>query len=528
MADALAAPPPLAAADAAVREAVRLAPGARVVAAMSGGVDSTVAAALLKRAGYDVVGVTLQLYDHGAAVKKPGACCAGQDIRDARQAAERIGIPHYVLDYESRFRAQVIDDFADAYLRGETPIPCVRCNQTVKFRDLLDVARELGAEAMATGHYVRRAVGRGGPELHRGADPARDQSYFLFATTADQLDYLRFPLGDLPKPQVRATAAALELGVADKPDSQDICFVPDGKYSTLIDRLRPGAVGEGEIVHMDGRVLGVHSGVSRYTVGQRRGLNVALGEPLFVVALDPAARRVVVGPREALLTHALTMKETNWIGDPLDAGGGGDAGAGGAGARTLHPRACPRPAGAGRAGPLAGVRDPGGRRLAGSGMRALRGRCPLPRAGRRLHRAHAAGGVDRSYEKSRSPGAHRLGGCTAARQRRKLRGAFTVSGWTASAPLTRVVLRLRAFPPYELGRGDPAAVFSCPVARLRTSAPPAAGDRRAAGCSRRRRPGAGSSARSTSRPSPARYARARTTPGSTRCGAVRPARRRAA
>ena len=303
-------------AEAAVRDAVRLPVGARVVAAMSGGVDSTVTAALLKRAGYDVVGVTLQLYDHGAAVKKPGACCAGQDIRDARQAAERIGIPHYVLDYESRFRAQVIDDFADAYLRGETPIPCVRCNQTVKFRDLLEVARDLGAEAMATGHYVRRTLGPQGPELHRGADPARDQSYFLFATTRDQLAYLRFPLGDLPKAQVRGAASALGLAVAQKPDSQDICFVPEGRYSTLIDKLRPHAAGEGEIVHLDGRVLGVHAGVSRYTVGQRRGLNVAVGDPLFVVALDPQSRQVVVGPREALLTQALRMKETNWLGAP--------------------------------------------------------------------------------------------------------------------------------------------------------------------------------------------------------------------
>ncbi len=302
-------------ADAAVREAMRLPIGARVVAAMSGGVDSTVAAALLKRAGYDVVGVTLQLYDHGAAVKKAGACCAGQDIRDARQASERIGIPHYVLDYESRFRTQVIDDFADAYLRGETPIPCIRCNQTVKFRDLLDVAQDLGADAMATGHYVRRVTGARGPELHCGADAARDQSYFLFATTAEQLDYLRFPLGSLPKPQVREAAAALELSVADKPDSQDICFVPEGKYSTLIDKLRPDAAGGGEIVHMDGRVLGRHAGVSRYTVGQRRGLKVALGDPLFVVALQPEHKRVVVGPREALLTSALTLKETNWLGD---------------------------------------------------------------------------------------------------------------------------------------------------------------------------------------------------------------------
>jgi tRNA-specific 2-thiouridylase len=295
--------------------AVALPAGARVVAAMSGGVDSTVTAAFLKRAGYDVVGVTLQLYDHGAAVKKQGACCAGQDIKDARQASEMLGIPHYVLDYESRFRDAVIEEFADAYLRGETPIPCVRCNQTVKFRDLLDVAKDLGAEAMATGHYVRRVEGPNGPELHRGADPARDQSYFLFATTREQLEYLRFPLGDLPKPAVREAAAELGLSVAGKPDSQDICFVPEGKYSTLIDKLRPGAVGEGEVVHMDGRVLGTHGGVSRYTVGQRRGLNVSLPEPLYVVGIDAPNKRVVVGPREALLTRALTMKETNWLGD---------------------------------------------------------------------------------------------------------------------------------------------------------------------------------------------------------------------
>ncbi len=314
MASSLVQTGPLEAAEAAVLEAVRLPPGARIVAAMSGGVDSTVTAALLKRAGYDVVGVTLQLYDHGAAIKKAGACCAGQDIRDARQASERIGIPHYVLDYESRFRSEVIDDFADAYLRGETPIPCVRCNQTVKFRDLLDVARDLGAQAMATGHYVRRVVGPGGPELHRGADPARDQSYFLFATTHAQLDDLRFPLGAMPKARVREAATALGLAVADKPDSQDICFVPEGRYSTLIDKLRPDAAGAGEIVHMDGRVLGAHGGVSRFTVGQRRGLNVAVGKPLFVVALEPERKRVVVGPREALLTCALAMKETNWLG----------------------------------------------------------------------------------------------------------------------------------------------------------------------------------------------------------------------
>jgi tRNA-specific 2-thiouridylase len=278
-------------------------------------VDSTVAAAVLSRAGYDVVGVTLQLYDHGAAVKKAGACCAGQDIRDARQAAERIGVPHYVLDYESRFRQDVIEDFADAYLRGETPVPCIRCNQTVKFRDLVEVAKELGADAMATGHYVRRRDGAAGPELHRARDPSRDQSYFLFATTARQLAYLRFPLGDLPKTEVRAAATALGLSVADKPDSQDICFVPEGKYSTLIDKLRPHAAGAGEIVHLDGRVLGRHEGVSRYTVGQRRGLNVAIGDPLFVVKLDPLAKRVIVGPREALLTRALTLSEINWLGD---------------------------------------------------------------------------------------------------------------------------------------------------------------------------------------------------------------------
>lgn len=298
-----------------VRLAVGLPQGARVVAAMSGGVDSTVVAALLHKAGYDVVGVTLQLYDHGEALKKKGACCAGQDIHDARLAADLIGIPHYVLDYENRFKDAVIDQFADSYLKGQTPVPCIRCNQTVKFRDLLDVARDLGAEAMATGHYVRRATHGNRSQMRKAVDHSRDQSYFLFATTQDQLDYLRFPLADLEKPQVRGVAASVGLRIAAKPDSQDICFVPTGDYRTLIDRLRPQGREAGDIVHMDGRVLGRHSGITDYTIGQRRGLNVAVGEPLFVVKLDPEQRRVIVGPREALLTARLTLEETNWLGD---------------------------------------------------------------------------------------------------------------------------------------------------------------------------------------------------------------------
>ncbi|MGD2132968.1 MAG: tRNA 2-thiouridine(34) synthase MnmA [Maricaulaceae bacterium] len=297
----------------------------RVVAAMSGGVDSSVTAALLKRAGYDVVGVTLQLYDHGAALKKKGACCAGSDIHDARRVAEAIGIPHYVLDYESRFRDAVMEDFADTYLAGATPIPCVRCNQTVKFTDLYKTAKDLGAEALATGHYIRREVGPNGPELRRAADPDRDQSYFLFATTREQLDFLRFPLGDLPKDQVRAIAAELGLAVADKPDSQDICFVPEGRYASVIERLRPGASEPGDIVHLDGRVMGRHDGVIHYTVGQRRGLGIATGAPLFVVKLDAERARVIVGPREALGVQEMRLKDINWLGDEAlgDAAGAG-------------------------------------------------------------------------------------------------------------------------------------------------------------------------------------------------------------
>ncbi|KQR87491.1 tRNA 2-thiouridine(34) synthase MnmA [Sphingomonas sp. Leaf343] len=287
----------------------------RIVVAMSGGVDSSVVAALAARTGAETIGVTLQLYDHGEAVGRAGSCCAGRDIRDARAVCDRLGIAHYVFDHESAFRRDVVDKFADEYLAGRTPIPCVSCNTGPKFTDLLALARELGADCLATGHYVRRVDGQGGAELHRGADPARDQSYFLFATTQEQLDYLRFPLGGLPKARVREIAAELGLGVAAKPDSQDICFVPDGDYAGLVRKLRPDADTAGEIVDLSGRTLGRHRGLIHFTVGQRRGLEIGgTPEPLYVVRLEPESKRVVVGPRAALAVTAAALENVNWIG----------------------------------------------------------------------------------------------------------------------------------------------------------------------------------------------------------------------
>ncbi|MCY0096417.1 tRNA 2-thiouridine(34) synthase MnmA [Hoeflea ulvae] len=299
----------------------------RVVVAMSGGVDSSVVAGILARQGYDVLGVTLQLYDHGAAVHRAGSCCAGQDIDDARRVCETLRIPHYVLDYEKRFREAVINPFAESYVAGETPIPCVACNQTVKFADLLATARDLGADALATGHYIRSRANPspdnpGRRALFRPVDAERDQSYFLFATTQDQLDYLRFPLGELSKARTRELAEEMGLGVAKKADSQDICFVPLGKYANVIEKLRPNSALAGEIVHMDGRVLGEHPGIVHYTIGQRRGIGVAIGDPLYVVHLDARSRRVIVGPREALETRRVVLRDVNWLGDaPLEASG---------------------------------------------------------------------------------------------------------------------------------------------------------------------------------------------------------------
>jgi tRNA-specific 2-thiouridylase len=288
----------------------------RVVVAMSGGVDSSATAALLAAEGYDVVGVTLQLYDHGEATHRKGACCAGRDIHDARAVAATLGIPHYVLDYESRFKEEVIDRFAESYVAGETPVPCIACNQSIKFRDLLDTAKELGAQVMATGHYIAsRALPDGRRALYRAREEERDQSYFLFATTRDQLDMLRFPLGDLTKAQTREAARTFGLPVADKDDSQDICFVPQGRYTDIIEKLMPHAADAGEIVDLDGKVLGRHNGIIHFTIGQRKGLGVAAGYPLYVVKLDPATQRVVVGPRDALRTRRIALREVNWIGD---------------------------------------------------------------------------------------------------------------------------------------------------------------------------------------------------------------------
>jgi tRNA-specific 2-thiouridylase len=287
----------------------------RVVVAMSGGVDSSVAAAMMKAAGYDVIGVTLQLYDHGTATGRKGSCCAGQDIHDARRVAEALTIPHYVLDYEARFATKVIEKFAESYVAGETPIPCVMCNNEIKFHDLLETAKELGAEFLVTGHYVQRRDTAHGPELHRGADPDRDQSYFLFGVTKEQLSSLWFPIGGMHKSDVRELARTFDLPVAEKADSQDICFVPTGRYTDVIERLKPGAIDSGNIVHLDGRILGRHDGIVHYTVGQRRGIKIPAAEALYVVRLDAAKNEVVVGPRSALRTTGLRLRDVNWLGE---------------------------------------------------------------------------------------------------------------------------------------------------------------------------------------------------------------------